>query len=75
MLVEADPSMAVEWTRPVDFEPNPRNPMAGLGSVNPGIIQVTFADGSVRAISNSIDPKVWKSMLTINGGEVFDLNQ
>ncbi|MEL7496951.1 MAG: DUF1559 domain-containing protein [Planctomycetota bacterium] len=70
MMIEVNDSMAVEWTKPQDYEMNPRNPMQGLGGQNPGGFNTTFADGSSRFISSALDPELWKGMLTINGGEV-----
>ncbi|MEM7783753.1 MAG: DUF1559 domain-containing protein [Planctomycetota bacterium] len=72
VMVEVDPSASVIWTKPEDFTPNSRDPRRGLGSVNPGGFIATFADGSVRFISNSIDPEVLKGMMTISGGEAIN---
>ena len=41
----------------------------GLGGQHPGACMVGLVDGSVRAISTSIDPKVLEAMVTISGGE------
>ncbi len=40
----------------------------GLGG-HPEGCQMCFADGSVRFVSNQVDPKVLEAMATINGGE------
>lgn len=72
MLVEADADQAVEWTKPADWEFNPKKPIAGLGSAHPGGFLVAFADGSIQFISNAVDPDVLKALLTRNGGEVVD---
>ena len=74
MIVEVDQSQAVEWTKPQDYEVDPKRPLSGLGNVQPGGFIVTLADGSTRMISNSVDPEVWLKMLTIAGGEVVDPN-
>lgn len=73
-IVEANQDQAVTWTEPRDWTPNESNPMDGLGRVNPGGFIVTFVDGSVRFINNDVDQKTWKSLLTIGGGEVSNLN-
>ncbi|MHC4405770.1 MAG: DUF1559 family PulG-like putative transporter, partial [Planctomycetota bacterium] len=41
----------------------------GFGSGQPGGMLVGMADGSVRFISNKIDPIVLKQLVTANGGE------
>ena len=43
----------------------------GIGGPFPGVVQVLFADGSVRAISEDIDTGIFESLMTINGGEVI----
>ena len=42
----------------------------GIGGPYQGGVQVLLMDGSVRFISNDIDPDVFKALITINGGEV-----
>src|SRR5262249_53586498 len=65
------PEKAVPWTKPDDWEPDMNNPTAGLGKLFNGVFIVLFADGSVKNISESIDPVVFKAMLTRNGGEAI----
>jgi type II secretory pathway pseudopilin PulG len=72
LTVEVNPDHAVNWTQPEDWTPNERNPMEGLGGVNPGGFIVSFADGSVHFISNNVDPETWKALLTIGGGDVVN---
>jgi prepilin-type processing-associated H-X9-DG protein len=69
LVVEVDPDQAVVWTKPDDWQFDPKRPLAGLGKAHPGGFQVLYADGSVRFISVSIDPKVFSAMLTIAAGE------
>ena len=47
-------------------------PLAGLGKHRPRVFLATFADGSTRAISRDIDPKVFHTLVTRAGGEVVD---
>jgi prepilin-type processing-associated H-X9-DG protein len=70
LLVEANDDQAVVWTKPDDWQCNPKQPMAGLGNAHAGGFNVGFGDGSVRFIAGSIDPKVFHSLLTIAGGEM-----
>lgn len=69
MVVEADADRAVIWTKPEDWEYDPQRPLDGLGYAQSGGFHATFADGSVRFISKSVDPQVFRAMLTIAGGE------
>jgi DNA-directed RNA polymerase subunit RPC12/RpoP len=49
----------------------------GLGTkgVEGGGSIIVMADGSVRHVSGKVDPKVFKAMCTIRGGETVDLEQ
>ena len=71
LVLEADPSRAVVWTRPDDWQCSAERPLDGLGKAHPGGFMALFADGSVRFISVSIDPKIFQAMLTIAGGEAI----
>ncbi len=70
LVLEANDSEAVVWTRPDDWQYDPKRPMAGLGNVQPGGFNAAFADGSVRFLSDMLDAEVLKALLTIAGGEV-----
>jgi hypothetical protein len=70
LVVETDAAHAVSWTKPDDWEYNEAQPMAGLGQTPQGFFTVGFADGSVRQLSKTIDPKTWRLLLTIADGEV-----
>jgi hypothetical protein len=74
MVVEIENS-GIHWAEPRDldfkdmsFQINDPNGK-GIGSYHPQIANVLFSDGSVRPISNEIDPKLLKSIITINGKE------
>lgn len=41
----------------------------GIGSSFPGGLNVMMMDGSVRFVSENIDPEVFKALITIRGGE------
>lgn len=41
-----------------------------IGSMHPGGINVSFGDGSVKFIKNTIDPAIWFAIQTIANGEV-----
>ena len=58
MIVEAGDALAVEWTRPADYEPDETQPLDGLVGLHPGGFQGAMADGSVRSFSSQIDPEL-----------------
>lgn len=51
---------------------NPSYAIVTSRSYHPGVVNSTFADGSVRAISNTINLRVWRSLSTRNGGEFVE---
>jgi hypothetical protein len=71
MLVEADLDEAVIWTKPDDLAYNADNPAAGFGRLRPTGALVAIADGSVRFISEDIDPQTLKALFTRAGGETI----
>jgi prepilin-type processing-associated H-X9-DG protein len=71
-LVEASPERAVIWTRPDDLNVDWNNPMNGLGGIRPGGFNVAMCDGSVRFISESLDPQTLAWLFQRNDGNVVD---
>lgn len=69
MVVEADPDRAVPWTKPEDLPFDPNNPLDGLGHAHSGGFNALFCDGAVRFISETIDPEVWRALVSCAGGE------
>jgi hypothetical protein len=71
-LVEADDDRAVIWTKPEDITIDMKSPVTGLlGHYTEGF-HAGIADGSVRFIKKSIDPKTLWALFTRDGGEVAD---
>ncbi len=70
MAVEASDEFAVIWTKPDDFKPDPAKPRAGLIGIRGNQFFVLMCDGSVRALSQTMDVEVFKALLTRNGGEL-----
>lgn len=64
LIVEANDDRAVPWTKPADWDFDEGSPLAGLGKAHPGGFLILFADGSVRFIPESIDPKLLHALLT-----------
>ncbi len=73
MLVEA--AKPVPWTKPDDLEFDPAAAadasLFGAFSNHPGGFNALFADGSVRFIKRTINPAVFKAMITRASGEVI----
>ena len=62
------------WTKPDDWELKNAAPLKGLvNSLHPNIFLAGFADGHVEAISENVDMKVFKALLTSDGKEAVNL--
>lgn len=72
LVVEANEELAVEWTKPQDYECDQKNPLKGLGGLQPGGFLVGFADGSVQFLRSSMDPENWKWITQKNDGRVVN---
>lgn len=70
MLVEVADALAVPWTKPADWTPDPADPLKGLLGHFPDRFNAGFGDGSVRAIRRTIGPNDLKALLTIAGNEI-----
>ncbi|MFT5524381.1 MAG: hypothetical protein ACI9HK_002334 [Pirellulaceae bacterium] len=58
MLVEADDSAAVIWTKPDDYKVDENNATKGLGGMFQNIFLMAMCDGSVRAVTTTVDKQV-----------------
>jgi hypothetical protein len=70
LVVEADEG--VPWTKPDDFEYDPKKPLPKLGGLVPNGFHAAFGDGSVRFIKSSIAEKTLRALITANGGEIAE---
>ncbi len=74
MIVESVNS-SIHWMEPRDLTVQKAQIVSvdsmghGLRSHHPGCVNVTFCDGSVRSVSENIDPGVLQNLSTHNGGE------
>jgi hypothetical protein len=59
----------VPWTKPDDLEFNPKGELPDLFTPPFNVLLAAFCDGSVRAISPTIDRKVLRALITASGGE------
>ena len=67
-VVEYTPNVQVNRADGVDFNYLP------MGSHHPGTTQFVFVDGSVHAITDSIDRTVYQSLATANGGDIVNFD-
>ena len=73
MVVQVNDERAAIWTRPDDWELDPKDLMRGLSSsLHPGGFLAGWFDGHVSFISESIDEDWFQRLLTIAGGEVVE---
>lgn len=68
-VVQVSDDAAEVWTCPADWKMDPANPTQGLGGLQRGGWIAGFMDASCRLVDDSIDPTVWKALLTTSGGE------
>jgi hypothetical protein len=70
LVVETGADKAITWTKPEGTGFDPNNPLASLGTITGGRFHAVMADASTTTLPASIDPAVFKSLVTISGGEV-----
>jgi len=70
-LLVVESRSAVPWTKPEDIDFNPQSPpsLLAAGSVHPGGFNALYADGSVRFVPSTTDPKTFRALITRAGGE------
>ena len=72
MIVEAEE--AVPWYKPDVFAYDGKLPLPKLGAKDADSFLAALGDGSVRAFKPSkLGEKTLRALITINGGEVFEL--
>ncbi len=72
LIVEASRDAAVPWSKPEDVSIDLNNPLVNMGNTHPGGFHAGMADGSVRFIASSIDPEIFRALLTRANGEVVN---
>ena len=63
-------SISIDESRSPGDNENPLDRVRGFYSYHPGGANFGLSDGSVRFISETIDPRTYRSLSTINGGEI-----
>lgn len=72
LVVEVNEELAVEWTKPQDYECDPKNPLKGLGGLQPRGFIAAMADGSTHFLPSTMNPENWKWMTQMNDGNVVN---
>lgn len=72
MILQVDADAAVVWSKPEDLEIDMDNPLEHLGNAERGGFHIGMGDGSVRFMTQDIDPELFKKMLTRAGQEVIE---
>ncbi|HEV7225923.1 MAG TPA: DUF1559 domain-containing protein, partial [Pirellulales bacterium] len=70
-LVEAQ--RPIPWTKPEDIPYDPAKPLPKFGGYDPLVFVAALADGSVRNISQNIDEKLLRALITKAGGEAVQI--
>lgn len=70
MVVEA--AEGVPWTKPAEFELDPKKPLPKLGKISAEGFWAAMADGSVRYFSHNSKETTIRALLTRNGGEIVN---
>jgi hypothetical protein len=72
MVVSAEPGRGVIWTKPEDLPVTQAQPLAGLVNDVRKYFLAAFCDGSVRVISDTIDPQTLWLLFNANDGQPID---
>src|SRR5690606_6300698 len=69
MVLEGNAASQVPWTSPEYLEIDDHDPLANFRGARPGGFNAVLGDGALRFFSDTIDPQVFKALLTRDGGE------
>jgi hypothetical protein len=69
LLVEVEPTGAVVWTKPGDWQVDLEHPRRGVERTDRNIISAGFADAHVEALRNDVDEAALRAFLTRSGGD------
>ncbi len=72
MVLEVDDDRAVIWTKPDDWQYDPKEPFKGLGKLDGGKFHTAFFDGSAHEISTNIKPAVMRDLIERADGHPID---
>ncbi|MEM9351859.1 MAG: DUF1559 domain-containing protein [Planctomycetota bacterium] len=68
-IVQVSDDRAPIWTKPNDWQPDPKQPLKGLGGLHPKVFVAGFVDGHVESIPLDIDPGELAKYLSVDGLE------
>jgi hypothetical protein len=71
-ILAVDARRDIPWTKPEDIPFDSKAPLPEVGGFTPDGFDALFGDGSVRHIKKSINPILFKALITRAGGEVID---
>jgi Protein of unknown function (DUF1559) len=74
-IVMVDDAHSVPWTKPEDFNYDPKNPRFGLSDRFFRGFPVLMVDASFRVLPSRIDDKTLNALFTRNGGETIDFDR
>jgi len=73
MIVEVEPSRAVVWTKPVDWDVDMQHPRLGVERSDRDHFVAAWCDAYVRSVPVNIDDGKLRAHLTRAGREIVDL--
>ncbi len=71
ILLEVDDDRAVEWTQPLDYKVDARQPTAGLGRLRGDGFFTMWGGGMLSMVPASVNAKDARAMFSVDGGEAF----
>ena len=69
VIVEASDELAVEWTKPEVWEPDPKNPLKGVIGLRPNGFLAAFLDGHVQLLPKTTSVKNANALFGRDDGE------
>lgn len=75
LVVEADERFAVEWTKPGDLNMSLQTPYDGLGTLRENGFFALLGCDEVRWVPAQMDLRQVRSLMTIDGGEVYNVRE
>jgi hypothetical protein len=64
LMVEVEPSRAVVWTKPEDWEVDMKHPLRGVAREDRNVFTAAQCDGSVRTVPVNTDETTMRALLT-----------
>jgi hypothetical protein len=69
VIVEASDELAVEWTKPDEWVPDPKNPLKGVVGLRPAGFLAVYLDGHVQLLPRTTSVKNANAVFSRDGGE------